>query len=184
MQASEEKKYWCITDGTIESSEQCHAKIVDACQNSTGTRIYLVRISQAAPVVVAWVDGEDGNKLLRNFAKWCALQVINLWEAPNIVRQYLKGTDGSLRDAARDAVDEAAEGTVGFAAWAAASAQHAAGSNVHDAVSDAAWTAAWSMASSDHVIVGNAAWTAAWNDARLVQEAKFLDMFDAVAVRA
>ena len=42
----------------------------------------------------------DAEPLMRAFARWCALQVIELWDAPEVVRQYLTTGDESLRDAA------------------------------------------------------------------------------------
>jgi len=67
----------------------------------------------------------DATAILREFARWCALQVIDLWDAPPVVREFLTTGDESLGAAA------------GAAAWdvGADAAQDAAG--------DAAWTAAW-----------------------------------------
>ena len=50
----------------------------------------------------------DVTELLREFARWCALSVIHLWDAPDIVRQYLETGDEKLRYAARDAAWDAA----------------------------------------------------------------------------
>ena len=73
----------------------------------------------------------DGDPLLREFARTCAMDVIHLWEAPPIVRQYLETGDTSLRAAAWDAAQAARA-----AAWAAA----------WDAARAAAWDAAWNAA--------------------------------------
>lgn len=70
----------------------------------------------------------DGEKVLREFARWCALQVIEKWKAPEIVRRYLETGDESIRDAA----GAAAWGAACDAAWGAAR--------------DAAWDAAWAAA--------------------------------------
>ena len=80
----------------------------------------------------------------REFARWCALQVIDKWDAPDIVRRYLETGDESIRDAA------------GSAAWSAA--WSAARSAARSAAWDAAGSAAWSAARS-------AAWSAAWDAA-------------------
>ena len=56
--------------------------------------------------------------ILREFARKCALDVIHLWDAPNVVVRYLETGDESLRDAALDAARAAA--------WAAAAAARAA----------------------------------------------------------
>ena len=62
----------------------------------------------------------DATTMLRAFARQCALDVIHLWDAPQVVRDYLTGDD-SLRDAARDAAWAAA-----MAVWDAARAALAA----------------------------------------------------------
>ena len=59
----------------------------------------------------------DATELLREFIRWCALQVIDLWDAPDVVRRYLETGDESLRHAARDAA---------WAAWDAREASWAA----------------------------------------------------------
>ena len=70
----------------------------------------------------------DAEETLREFSRWCALQVIHLWDAPAVVVRYLKTGDESIRAAAKDA------------AWAAAKAA------VRDAAWDAAKVAAWDAA--------------------------------------
>lgn len=46
-------------------------------------------------------------EILRAFARWCALQVIHLWDPPGIVRRWLETGDESILAAARDAVRDA-----------------------------------------------------------------------------
>jgi hypothetical protein len=58
--------------------------------------------------------------MLREFARWCALQVIHLWDAPDVVRQYLETGDESLRAAARAATRAAARNAARNAACDAA----------------------------------------------------------------
>ena len=68
----------------------------------------------------------DATPLLREFARWCASQVLHLWYAPQVVKDYLATGDKSLRDAAwaaaRDAASAAAMDAASAAAWAAARA--------------------------------------------------------------
>lgn len=45
---------------------------------------------------------------LREFARWCALQVVDLWGAPQVVRQYLETGNEAARAAARAAAWSAA----------------------------------------------------------------------------
>ena len=71
--------------------------------------------------------GFDATEVLRTFARMCALDVIHLWDAPEIVVRYLKTGDESIRDAAWDAARDAARAAgmaagmaaVKSAAWAA-----------------------------------------------------------------
>jgi len=63
----------------------------------------------------------NATELLRKFARWCALQVIDLWDAPDVVKRYLETGDESLRAAAgaaaRDAAGAAASDAARAAAW-------------------------------------------------------------------
>ena len=78
------------------------------------------------------VEGHE--KEIRQFARDCALDVIHLWDAPSVVKEYLETGDEKLRDAARDAAWDAA--------WAAAMAARAAAMAARDAALAAAWDAA------------------------------------------
>ena len=60
----------------------------------------------------------DATVVLRDFACACARDVLPLWDAPAIVRQYLETGDETIRDAARDAA-WAAAWTARDAAWVA-----------------------------------------------------------------
>jgi hypothetical protein len=67
--------------------------------------------------------------MLRYFARTQAMSVAHLWDAPDVVAEFLMTGDESIRAAARDAARAAARA----AAWAAA----------RDAARDAARAAAW-----------------------------------------
>ena len=58
----------------------------------------------------------DAEETLRSFARWSALQVIHLWDAPSVVRKYLESGDESLRSTAESDARSAAES----AAWSTA----------------------------------------------------------------
>jgi len=62
----------------------------------------------------------DAEQILREFSRWCALEVVHLWDAPDIVVQYLKTGDEILWDAARAAAWAAATDAARAAAWDAA----------------------------------------------------------------
>src|SRR5574343_146517 len=72
----------------------------------------------------------DATTMLRAFARQCALDVIHLWDAPQLVRDYL--TTGAARAAAWDAARAAAWDAARDAAWEAA----------REAARAAAWDAA------------------------------------------
>lgn len=86
----------------------------------------------------------DAEPLMREFARWCALRVIHLWDAPDVVRQYLTTGDESLRAAARATALGAARSAAGAAARAAAwdAARAAARAAALDAARDVAVYAA------------------------------------------
>jgi len=52
--------------------------------------------------------GYDATNVLRKFARLCALDVIHLWDAPQIVKEYLTTGDEKIRDAAWAAARDAA----------------------------------------------------------------------------
>ena len=108
--------------------------------------------------IIALADATD---TLHEFACWSALQVIHLWAAPGVVKQYLETRDESLRAAARAAARDA----TWAAAWAAAraAARAAAWAAARAAARDAAGDAAWAAA---RAAAGDAAGAAAWAAAR------------------
>ena len=71
----------------------------------------------------------DATTMLRAFARQCALDVIHLWDAPQVVRDYLTTGDESLRDVTMDAARAAswdAAWDAAMAVWDAARAALAA----------------------------------------------------------
>jgi hypothetical protein len=111
----------------------------------------------------------DATALLQQFARDCASMVLHLWDAPEIVKQYLATGDESIRAAAwaaaRDAAWAAAWAAARDAAWAAAwaAARDAAWAAARDAARDAAWAAerdaAWA---AERAAAWAAARDAAW----------------------
>jgi hypothetical protein len=90
--------------------------------------------------------------LMHEFARICALSVIDKWDAPDVVRRYLETGDESIRAAARDAARAAAWAAAGVASTAASAAARAAAgaaagaatwAAARDAALDAALYAAW-----------------------------------------
>jgi hypothetical protein len=104
----------------------------------------------------------DAEPLMREFSRWCALQVIELWDAPEVVRQYLTTGDESIRGAA----------------WAAAGAAAGAAARgaVRAAARDAAWAAAWPPAvAAAWAAARDAAWPPAGAHARAHARGAALD---------
>jgi hypothetical protein len=106
--------------------------------------------------VLAILDADAIEKLLRDWGRWCALQVIHMWDAPYVVHQYLETGDESLRSAARDATLSSGRATdrvrARDAAWSAAfaatidSAMFAAFSAARDSVAAIALSTRWKFA--------------------------------------
>jgi len=97
------------------------------------------KVCAAERTVIAMADATE---TLRAFARACALDVIDNWDAPAVVREYLETGNEALREAARSAA-ESAEAEAAWSAEAAGSAEAAA------------WSAAWSAESAR-----SAAWSA------------------------
>ena len=174
---------WIEHDGPVVPCESgLHASEcpLDALTYAPGNTLHVVELEgdlkpHGDPVdkqvgrrrkILATIDAEP---VLREFARWCALQVIDKWDAPTVVREYLESGDESKRDAAWAAAWAAAWTAARDAAWAAA--RDAAWEAARDAARDAAWAAAWEAAR-------DAAWAAAWAAARDAQRAKFRKMVD------
>lgn len=145
----------------IPCEQGLHASLqpFDALQYAPGAILCLVRcagtIVYTEDKIVCTertiVARMDATELLRYFARMQALSVVHLWDAPDVVLDYLMTADESIRTAARTAARAAA-----WAAWSAA----------QDAVRDAAWAAARDAARE-------AARAAAWSAARAAARKEF-----------
>ena len=139
------------------------------------------------------VASRDAGRLLQRFAKDQALTVVHLWDAPQIVVEYLQGDDDAVnavnavnaaRDAAWDVAWSAANaaGNTADAAWSAVwSAANAAG-NAADAAwsaANAAGNAAWDAANAARN-TADAAWSAAWSAAWDAARNDFVSRVDAL----
>ena len=134
-------------------------KLSDALEHIDGVNLSLCRVTlggeiihdddkscASARTVVVRLDSAATEELLRDYARWCALQVIDLWYAPSIVRQWLETGEESISDEAWEAAWSAAREAADAAAWSAAKA--AACSAVKYAASSAARYAASYAASA------------------------------------
>ena len=111
----------------------CHAGLHasinprDALKYARSSLVYRVELSGAMDVAShkiaaterTYLWGYDAEPVLRKFARMCALDVIHLWDAPDVVVYYLKTGDESLNASAEAAVRDTACTATGAAAWAA-----------------------------------------------------------------
>ena len=161
-------------DGTPALCQRgLHASInpLHALDYAPGPVIWRVRLSgmivRGDDKLVAtrrtYLWGYDATEVLHAFARKCALDVIDKWDAPAVVREYLETGDESKRAAVREAAWEAARD----AAWEAA--RDAARAAVREAAWGAARAAAWEAARA-------AVRDAAWEAAREAQNKRLLQM--------
>ena len=169
--------------GDIElCSHGLHAskKAIDALTYAPGPIVYRVELSgnieEGYDKIVAQKrtylsGGIDVSETLRKFARMCALDVIDMWEAPDIVIRYLTTGDKSTRASAFDAAWAVASDAAWDAEWAAAkAAAHSAGRN---AACYAARAAAWDSAMA---ATREAACIAEQDEARIKQNKRLTSM--------
>jgi hypothetical protein len=157
-------------------------RIIDALRYASGPIIYRV---QGSGVVIPHgnpIDkyccsertylsgGIDCSDILRKFRRLCALDVIHLWKAPDIVIKYLKTGDENIRAAARETAwmaiwESKASVAAVWAAWAATGEEWEA------------WEA-WLARSAAAVagVVAVTAWLEAWEIARKKQDRRLTRM--------
>ncbi len=143
-----------VHDGTIamcQSGLHASVRMIDALRYAPGPTICRVQCKKIAAEhndkfvcrerTILWrMNVED---VLRDFARRCALDVIHLWNPPEIVLRYLKTGDPEIRAAARDAAEAAARDAA------------------RDAAEAAAWAAAWGDAGAAAGVAAEAAARAA-----------------------
>ncbi len=159
---------WLEHDGTIEMCNSgLHASLhpFDALKYAPGDTLCIVDvegdIEQQSDKLVCRrrriVARLDATELLWAFSRKCALDVIHLWDAPAVVREYLKSGREDLRAAALAAARDAAWAAALAAALAAARA--AAWAAALAAARDAAWAAAWDAQRQAFQVAVDAAFT-------------------------
>ena len=100
-----------------------------------------------AATVALWVGEHvvwrgDVIEELHAWARWCALQVVHLWDCPDGVRRYLQTGDEALSDTVRTATSAISMKVIGHDARDNAMAAASASSSVWDRVSAARSAAA------------------------------------------
>lgn len=117
---------------------ECNGEIIEGYDKLVASRRRILWRIEAEPVLRAW-------------GRWCAFQVIHLWDAPEVTKDYLEAGDEAIRDVSWSAAKNAWSDTLsatrlaarGAAAMAAAgviawAASGAAAQNARDAASAAA----------------------------------------------
>jgi hypothetical protein len=94
----------------------CRVEVADIVQEDTDKLVCCRRR------IVTRIDATD---LCRAFARACALDVVHLWNAPDVVRQYLETGDETIRAAAMDAAMAVRWAAAWDASWAAMTARTA-----------------------------------------------------------
>jgi hypothetical protein len=162
---------WLTFDGEPEPCEcGLHASptAFDALRYAPGTKLHKVHLGgeikeHGDPVdkfaaqkrkIIASIDAE---KICWAFARRVALDVIHLWDAPDVVKQYLETGDESLRYAAFSAAYAAAYYAASAAYYAAAASYYAAAATANAAAlyaasyaASASVRAAYESATSKH----------------------------------
>ena len=177
-------------------------RLIDALSYAPGCYVWRVEVSGtivhgddklvATERTALW--GFDATKLVQDFARRCVLDVIHLWNPPDVVVKFLETDDPSLvtaaaraaaraaaarADAARAIVYAHAARAAAYAAYAVTEVTFAAGDAARAATSAAAATAARAYTAADAV----AAYAAAADDARIKQNRRLTSMVVAEAQR-
>ena len=161
-----------ITVEMVRNFDPCYDPTKVVPENWTGTALDVLNLPISADDRLWVVLRKEilSEATLYEFARWCALQVIHLWDAPGVVRKYLTG-DETLRVAAWDAAQDASRAAGRAAAWAAsAAAADAARAAALAAARAAAWDAsavAADAARATALAVARAAARAASRDAQV-----------------
>ena len=74
----------------------------------TGTALDILAVDECPDADRLWVVLREGwmpEATLQAFARWCALQVIDLWDAPDVAQEYLETGNEDLRVAAFEVAD-------------------------------------------------------------------------------
>jgi hypothetical protein len=169
---------WLVHEGPIEmcvSGLHASEHPFDALQYAPGEYLHKVEldgvtITERDKVVARErkiIATIDATKLLRKFARKQALSVIDKWDAPKVVIEYLKTGDEKLIEKAYSAASSAADSAASAADSAARSAARSA---AYSAASSAADSAA-SAASATYLTARSAADSAAWAAASAARSA-------------
>ena len=118
----------------------CDTPVIGYCEFGGTIKRETDKLAARSRTVLWTLDEAQSETVLRTHARWSALTVLHLWEAPDVVVRYLVTGDETIGAAAGDAARAAARAAAGDAARAAARA--AAGDAARAAARAAAGAAA------------------------------------------
>jgi hypothetical protein len=163
----------------------------DALQYAPGPLLHMVELegnllAHGKPIdkwvgrrrkIISTINAEE---LLREFACWCAWQVIHLWDAPDVVREYLYTINEDLVEDAKSSATDAIYGAKLPAERAAArAAAHAAAYNIATnptSVAAAVDAAAYAVSEDAADAVRTPEYTGAVDETRFVARTEFQDV--------
>lgn len=179
--------------GLVMCDRGLHAskQILDALDYAPGPLVHRVRLGGkviegddkivAEERTILWSirDEKVMKRILCEFARWCALQVAHIWDAPQVVVEYLETGDGSKRDEAWNAVADAMV-TINasdleeafIATLYAKNAEDSAARKLAIDASNAAWAASDTVRFFARIIAKNANGNADWMTQRIAQNKK------------
>lgn len=122
--------------------------VLDAARYAPGAYLWRVQLDgdivhgddKSCATKRKYLYGFNAEKMLQLFARQCALDVIHLWNAPDIVKKYLESGDEALRMGARNAAlgaAHAAAHATAYATYATAYAAYTAAKTADAAHADA-----------------------------------------------
>jgi len=97
--------YLLTIDEVLKGDFDMASHPFDALVHASGPWLY--KVNQSGRRIDATCI--DATELLREFARWCALQVIDEWDASDVVRKYLETGDQSLNEEVGSEAKRAAE---------------------------------------------------------------------------
>jgi hypothetical protein len=164
-----------ITSEPVLCERGLHASVrpIDALSYATSSIIFRVRLGgtiikgndKLCATSRTYLAELNAELVLGEFARNCAANMLHLWEAPDVVKEWLATGNPEIKSAARSAAESAAESAAFLAAESAAwsAAWSAAESAANSAAESAAFLAAESTA---FLAAESATWSAAWSAAR------------------
>lgn len=92
-----------LTFATLRSLQPCYSPKRFFSEDWKGTLMEVLEDDRIPAIDRIWVFSHTAPKQAQEeFARWCALQVIHIWNAPKVVREYLETGNEEIRGEALD----------------------------------------------------------------------------------